>query len=193
MEIRVNVAGCDEIYVGVEQESEVVVQAFDYPPEITALKTRVDILEDDYLVKVIVPEAVDSVEVTHDRFGQPLNIRDLKRVTIFFRCNFGSAQELSNRLNLRFNGVGSAIYRWYSSILNYLPTSDANDLWSSGSVEITLIDREAQGVTFVKTNRGRTSFSFDTSGLNSESINSILFYPNNSALKIPAGTIIVIK
>lgn len=37
MEIRVNVAGCDEIYVSVEQESEVVVQAFDYPPEIAAL------------------------------------------------------------------------------------------------------------------------------------------------------------
>jgi len=161
--------------------------------QINAIKRRLGVLEDSYLLKYIVPVDSAIINLTTDKYGNAFNFIEGNKISVIIRVSLFANL---NRVNLRINNRSDNIYLWHSTVapINYFPPMITTSLSQYSITNIELIGAEVIASSAHRYNlassAGSTVVTGATSGLNS-GITSLNFYTNTET--IPAGSIIIIK
>ena len=155
------------------------------------LATRVGLLEDDYILKYVVPVDTAAIDLTTDKYGNPLNFSNDSGFDIIIEVKQWVDGGL-NRLYLRFNGINSNIYFTGTySVLGYIYTQGTNYASQYSVIRCEIHSNEVFG-NVIGHSTTNVFYPFHTEGFNSSSINSITL-SKSSTPDIPAGAVILIK
>lgn len=78
-----------------------------------SLTDRVTRLEDDYILRYVVPQDSALIELTLDKYGNAISIGEGKKLIIDVYCQFATADTLLMRIN---NATGSNYYRGIDAV-----------------------------------------------------------------------------
>ena len=162
------------------------------------LAVRIGLLEDNYILKYVVPVDTTAINLTTDKYGNAFNFVEGDVIKIICRID-SFVDNNKNRINIRFNDVTSSIYFNMNTLYTSIATVGASYYKESFILTLEFLNGELKGV--VDANISTTGVTYDSSqtyqlgtvGLNASSINSIQVGLSNTTYPIPAGTVIIIK
>ena len=164
--------------------------------QVKLLTNRVGLLENNYILKYVVPVDTVAIDLTVDKYGNAFNFVEGDEIEIVIKAvNF----DTNNRINIKINNNANAIYYWYTSAspLAYIPTIVAHSYTQNCTTYLSIIGKEVIFSSFSKylynTTNGYSVVGGYTNGLNAQSISSINLVRSASDSLIKSGTIIIIK
>lgn len=168
---------------------------------VASLDERVGELEEDYLLKYVVPEPVLAVDLTHDKYGRPFNFKEGEEIELIISAKeFFPVVDSFNRFNMMLNEITSSIYFWYvSKNLRYvILASSATYKNQYVVVRMSLVNGSVQGSYDCNAEMSTDAlasynYSFHTEGFDFESITSIRLQAHTTRSKIASGTTIIVK
>lgn len=167
---------------------------------INDMVTRVGVLEDQYILKYVVPVDTTAINLTTDRYGNALNLTD---ITIIADIQYTGP----SGMHLRINNIDGELYRNYN--LNpdanvqyrnrfYIESTTAFILQKS-VIELFILSNEVvltaqtRGETETPTYLSATRGVSNTVGMNINAITTINILSYGGANSIKAGSVILIK
>lgn len=149
-----------------------------------------------YLLKVDIQQAVNSIELSQDKHGNPFNFKEGDKISVIIQVPDWIVPT-GGRIDITINDVTSNVYNIATfEYLNRFFTAGAQYMYQYTTFNMCLVGNEVQGELFTdfKTNAGAKSFqfyTFHTAGLNASSINKITL--TGASSQIPTNSIILIK
>lgn len=165
------------------------------------LATRVGLLEDSYLLKYVVPVNTNYIDLTLDKNGNAINIAEGETFEIIIPIRKWVNPLGTSRINLRFNGITSSIYRvGNTGLLSHMITQGSYYYNNDVRVKLTLAGGNLHGHTMAYQESPQGTFvagipqmyGCRTDGYSFSAINRIELLVAN-ANEIPAGVVILLK
>ena len=164
------------------------------------LAVRIGLLEDNYLLKYVVPVNTTSINLTTDRYGNAFNFVEGDKFEVSFSIKawvFVSSN--LNKLLLRINNLATSIY-YISGIAPQPEFITTGTAYKNQRTMLSLTVNNGEVIGMV-TNQSVTGadarisevYTLHTIGLNASSIVSINLRLSNNESLIPAGTVILVK
>ena len=165
-----------------------------------SLNSRVELLEESFLLKLVLSEAATIINLTTDKHGNPLHFVDGDSFEVLIKIDsYGSG--IAKYPAIRPNGVNAtSVYICNNATASGIITSYGTNYGCRVSATINVIGEEIQGLMYSSVKESTTPtyeqyvYSFYTNGLGASSgISSIEISLNNQAYPIPAGATIIVK
>jgi len=159
------------------------------------------ILEDKYILRYVVPVNTNYIDLTLDKNGNAINIAEGETFEIIIPIREWVNPSGTSRINLRFNGVASNIYRvGNTGPFSNMITQGSNYFNNDVRVKLTLVGGNLQGYTLAYQENPKGTFvagtpqmyGCRTDGYSFSAINRIELLVAN-ANEIPAGVVILLK
>ena len=152
------------------------------------LAVRVGLLEDDYILKYVVPVDTTSIDLTTDRYGNAFNFVEGDEFLVIIKAEFN----VNNRIDIRVNDISSPVYYWHSTNdTTKIITASSGSTLQFSEAAITIVDSEIYYKTFYRFPSNSGQLGGYTVGANISAITKIKLFPASNVIK--AGTIIIIK
>ena len=167
---------------------------------IAKIWSRLQLLEDNYILKYVVPVDTTAINLTTDRYGNALNLTD---ITIIADIQYTGPSGMS----LRINNINGELYRNFNldpaaSVKYrdrfYIESTTAFILQKS-VIELFILSNEVvltsqtRGETATPTYGGAARGVSNTVGMNINAITALNIFSFNGANSIKAGSVILIK
>ena len=167
---------------------------------VKSLTERVDKLEDNYILKYVVPVDTTAINLTTDRYGNALNLTDITIIAdIQFTGPSGMHLRINNIIgegyrNYNLDPNANIAYRnrfWIESSTNFILQKAVIDLFivSNEVILTSKIRGETATPTYASGIRGVSN----SVGMNINAITTLNIFSNNVASLIKAGSVILIK
>ena len=165
------------------------------------LAVRVGLLEDKYILRYVVPVNTNYIDLTLDKNGNAINIAEGETFEIIIPIREWVNPSGTSRINLRFNGVASNIYRvGNTGPFSNMMTQGSNYFNNDVRVKLTLVGGNLHGHTMAYQENPKGTFvagtpqmyGCRTDGYSFSAINRIELLVAN-ANEIPAGVVILLK
>lgn len=166
--------------------------------QVKSLATRVGVLEDQYILKYVVPIDTNKIILNSDKNGNAFNFAkgETIRITIKIESFVGN---LTDRANLRINDIAFAKYISIGTLLTFIGGCGSAYYGQYTTWTITINDGEITGQTSASIKAANTTtwshsqvYDFKSIGLNVNKITSLTIFSFSAGNVIPAGTIIEI-
>jgi hypothetical protein len=161
---------------------------------------RLGLLEDQYILKYVVPVDTTAINLTADRYGNALNLTD---ITIIADIQYTGP----SGMNLRINNIDGELYRNYNlnpdvSVIyrdRFYIESTTSFILQKSVIELFILSNEVvltaqtRGETATPTYGATARGVSNTVGMNINAITTINIFSFNGANSIKAGSVILIK
>ena len=164
--------------------------------QVKSLANRVGLLENNYILKYVVPVDTTSINLTTDRYGNAFNFVEGDVLDIYLRVlpfvGLGS-----NRVNLQINNITSSDYIWSNVTFNSFVFAGSGYYGHSGRVSLWIdngyVAGELSGEMFVTASTYASHYYAFFLRVPVGAITSLRLFVANNNFPIPAGTTILIK
>lgn len=165
---------------------------------IVKIWSRLQLLEDKYILKYVVPVNTNTIILNTDKNGNAFNFTkgESIKITIKIESFVGGVVD---RVNLRINGIATAKYISVGSLLTFIVGTGSAYYGQYTTWTITVNDGEITGQASTSLKGANTTtwsanqvYDVKSIGLNISSITSLTFFSFSASNIIPAGTIIEI-
>ena len=164
------------------------------------LASRVELMEDKYILKYVVPVDTTAINLTQDRYGNNFNFSEGDEIQVTFSISaWVNISTNLARIHFRLNNLSSSIYYVQNIVaLSEAVTAGTNYKTQRTRIVFTINKKEIIGLI---TNQSITSadarvselYPFYTNGLDSITVSSIQLNLSTSNARIPSGTVILVK
>ena len=153
------------------------------------LAVRIGLLEDNYILKYVVPVDTTSIELTADKYGNAFNFVEGDEFLVIIKAVFN----VSNRIEIRVNDISSSVYYFHTTAnaTTRIITAAAGSMLQFSETAITIVDSEIYYKLFYRFPSSSALIGGYTVGANISAITKINLFPAADVIK--AGTIIIIK